>query len=108
MNTCLTIKYIKISSYIKLCLLAVLSIGILDGIIRFLFSLAVGSIESAEAQIVNVNMTGTPAGLLMALAVPLMYAFFALMFSLISYFPFMFFLKRWKKFTIEGEFEIKQ
>ncbi|MGG1658054.1 hypothetical protein [Brevibacillus sp. NRS-1366] len=90
MKTHLTIKYIKISSYIKLCVLAALSIGIVDGIIRFLFSVAVGSVESAEAQIVNLNLTGMPAGLLMALAVPMMYAFSALMFSLISYFPFIY------------------
>lgn len=108
MNVRLTIKSIKISSYIKLCVLAALSIGILDGVIRFLFSLVLGSVESATAQIVKVTLTGVPAGLLMILAVPLMYAFCALLFSLVSYFPFMFFLKRWNNFTIEGEFEMKQ
>jgi len=108
MNTRIIIKSIKISSYIRLCVWAALSVGILYGLISFLFSMISGSPGGAEVQIVSMTITGVPAKLLVLLAVPLIYAFCGLIFSLISYYPFMFILKRWNKFTIEGEFEIKQ
>lgn len=108
MNTRITIKSIKISSYIRLCVWAALSVGILYGLISFVFSLISGSSEIGDVKIVSMTITGVSTKLLVLLAVPLMYAFCGLIFSLISYYPFMFILKRWNKFTIEGEFEIKQ
>ncbi|GED69727.1 hypothetical protein BRE01_34290 [Brevibacillus reuszeri] len=107
MITQITIRWIKISSYIKLCVWAALSIGILYGLVSFLFNLIAGSSGSAEVQIVSMTVTGVLAKVLILLAVPLTYAGFGLIFSLISYYPFMFILKRWNKFTIEGEFEFE-
>jgi len=108
MNTRITIKSIKISSYIRLCVWAALSVGIVYGLISFVFSLISGSSGGTEVKIVSMTITGVPAKLLLLLVVPLTHAFWGLIFSLISYYPFMIILKRWKKFTIEGEFEINQ
>ncbi|GED61459.1 hypothetical protein ABER61_28060 [Brevibacillus formosus] len=99
------VKYIKISSYLKLCVGAGVSIGGLDGVIRFLLLLVMGQFSASEALIFSLQVKGWTAGILHVLSVPLLYGLGALLFGFVSYFPFMYYLKYKKGLVIEGVFE---
>ncbi|QDS35456.1 hypothetical protein [Brevibacillus brevis] len=102
------VKYIKISSYLKLCVGAGVSIGVLDGAFRFLFFLVMGQLSAAEAMLFSMQVKGWIAGILHLLSVPLLYGLGAVLFGFVSYFPFMYFLKCKKGLVIEGVFEGEQ
>ncbi|TKI56738.1 hypothetical protein E8L90_15390 [Brevibacillus antibioticus] len=99
------VKYIKISSYLKLCVGAGVSIGLLDGAFRFLVLLVMGQVSASEALLFSMQVKGWVAGILHVLSVPLLYGLGAILFGLISYFPFMYYLKCKKGLVIEGVFE---
>ncbi|MBY0085623.1 hypothetical protein HP567_010285 [Brevibacillus sp. M2.1A] len=99
---------IKISSYIKLCAGAGVSIGVLDGAFRFLFLLVMGQFGASEALIFSMQVKGWTAGILHVLSVPLLYGLGAVLFGFVSYFPFMYYLKCKKGIVIEGVFEGEQ
>ncbi|MFI8715924.1 hypothetical protein [Brevibacillus brevis] len=99
------VKYLKISSYLKLCVGAGVSIGILDGAFRFLLLLVMGQLSTSEALLFSMQVKGWVAGILQLLSVPLLYGLGAVLFSLVSYFPFMYYLKCKKGLVIEGVFE---
>lgn len=104
MNVRVNVKKIRFSSYIKLFVLAALPFGLIMGIIGFLFSLIGGD---AKANLGSVTLTGIPAGIVLIIMFPIIYGFFALIFSLLSYLPFKFMLIKLNGFILDGEFEIR-
>ncbi|MFS0558694.1 hypothetical protein [Brevibacillus sp. 179-C9.3 HS] len=105
MLTSVKVRYLKISSYLKLCVGAGVSIGILEGAFRFLLLLLTGGLSRSEATIISMTVNGWMAGILLVCSVPLLYGLGAVLFGFVSYFPFMYYLK-WKKgLMIEGVFE---
>ncbi|WP_429844499.1 hypothetical protein [Brevibacillus sp. FIR094] len=106
--TSVKVTYIKISSYLKLCVGAGVSIGVLDAAYRFLFFLVIGQLGAAEAILFSMQVKGWGAGILHLLSVPLLYGLSAVLFGLVSYYPFMYYLKCKKGLVIEGIFEGEQ
>ncbi|RNB56882.1 hypothetical protein EDM57_11195 [Brevibacillus gelatini] len=101
MYTSLTVKYLKISSYIKLCVGAGFSLGLLIGLFQLVVLLLMRAVDhtgTAEA-------TSILGSLLRLVGTVSAYTLGALFFSLISYFPFMFLLKRKNGIAIEGIFD---
>ncbi|UIO43901.1 hypothetical protein LOY85_07025 [Brevibacillus brevis] len=98
------VKYLKISSYLKLCVGAGVSIGILDGAFRFLLLLVMGQLSTSEALLFSMQVKGWVAGILQLLSVPLLYGVGAVLFGCVSYL-FMYYLKCKKGLVIEGVFE---
>ncbi|WP_236841270.1 hypothetical protein [Brevibacillus formosus] len=73
------VKYIKISSYLKLCVGAGFSIGLLDGAFRLLLLLVMGQFSASEAVLFSIQVKGWTAGILHVLSVPLLYGLGALL-----------------------------
>lgn len=101
----LSLKYIKISSYLKLCVTAGLAFGLLMGVFQFVMTLLNWSAQTTQASFGSFTFTGIPAAILILIFIPLMYGFFGVLFSLFSYFPLMFVLRKLKGITLEGVFE---
>ncbi len=60
---------------------------------------------TATASIGSIVLTGVPAALMILVFTPLLSSFYAVVFSLISYFPLMFILQKGKGITLEGVFD---
>ncbi|MED4569478.1 hypothetical protein [Brevibacillus agri] len=101
MYTSLTVKYLKISSYLKLCVGAGFSLGLLVGLFQLVVLLLMRVVDHTS----TAAATSIPDSLLALAGTILAYTFGALNFSLISYFPFMFLLKRKNGIAIEGIFD---
>ncbi|RNB88279.1 hypothetical protein EDM59_03880 [Brevibacillus nitrificans] len=97
-----TLKSLKISSYIKLCVVAGLAIGLLVAIFQFVIALLN---VTATANIGSIVLTGLPAALMILIITPFLTSFYALFFSLISYPPLLFLLRKMNGIVLEGVFE---
>ncbi|MDH6348380.1 hypothetical protein M2298_000312 [Brevibacillus sp. 1238] len=103
MYTVWKVKYLKISSYLKLCVGAGFSLGLLIGLVQLLFLFLMRATEGHSGA--SGMWDSLLAGLANAAGTVIVYTFGAAVISLISYFPFMAFLKRKQGIKIEGILE---
>lgn len=96
------LHYLKISSYMKLCVAAGVSLGLLVGVLKFF--IAILNLTS-PVQIGSIVTAGFLAGLFTLIATPIMFGFSAVLFSLVSYYPMMLFLRKKNGFLLEGVFD---
>ncbi|KQL50060.1 hypothetical protein AN963_00975 [Brevibacillus choshinensis] len=89
----------------KLCVTAGIAFGLLMGVFQFAMTLLNWTAQATQASFGSISLTGIPAAILILIFIPLRYGFFGVIFSMISYFPMMFLLRKIKGITLEGVFE---